>query len=678
MANLYDKAGLVNIPVGYQQGFLYNIKPEDNTLGFRFNRDSAATLVNSKGLIEQVGYFGPELVKNGNFSELGSELVTNGDFVTDSDWTKGTGWTISNGKANCDGSQTSQTTLQSVSNLALGSGNLFKITFNISNYLSGEIDLITLVGTGGPEIIDINSNGSYTAYSFGASTGDAKIQIIANSDFIGSIDNVSVKQVDPNNYWILAGSNVSISNNKLNFVNATTNSEFAQQIIVAPIGNTYKITLEVSNLGSGESIKIRHPFQDTTINTNGFHAIYGVGDLANIFRITPNSTTATFSVTNISVIEVKGDKPRIDYTDSLTSPSFLLEPQSTNLLTFSENLKNYENSNTVCTSNYAISPDGTKNATRVDFTASSTNALGVNGAVNNGETITQSVFVKYIDAQFVQLWFGSSGFGGGNTNFDLINGTTSNPSGSSSSMKKMGNGWWRISSTRTATSTASNTGIFKLVVVDSLTSSRFGDEANGSVLAFGGQYEQKSYATSYIPTAGSTVTRAQETCTGAGSASTFNSTEGVLYAEIAALADDGITRRFSISDGTNNNRVLIGFSSSNRFQFVVSDGGSVVVNQLITVSDITEFNKVAISYKLNDCVIWINGQEVGTDTSATMPSGLNTLNFNQGSATENFYGKTKGIYVFNEALTDDELQQLTGPEYNSFAALAAAYNYTVI
>ena len=42
------------------------------------------------------------------------------------------------------------------------------------------------------------------------------------------------------------------------------------------------------------------------------------------------------------------------------------------------------------------------------------------------------------------------------------------------------------------------------------------------------------------------------------------------------------------------------------------------------------------------------------------------------------HGKVKSIYAFNEALTDDELQQLTGPEYNSFAALAAAYNYTVI
>jgi hypothetical protein len=51
------------------------------------NRDSDATRVNSEGLIERVGYYG-------------SELITNGNFETDSDWNKGAGWSINNGKAN--------------------------------------------------------------------------------------------------------------------------------------------------------------------------------------------------------------------------------------------------------------------------------------------------------------------------------------------------------------------------------------------------------------------------------------------------------------------------------------------------------------------------------------------------------------------------------------------------
>ena len=245
MANLYNKAGLINIPVGYSDGFLYNIKPTDNTLGFKFDRPSSATRVNEKGLIEQVGYFGPELVQNGDFSELGPELVTNGDFATDSDWTKGTGWSISGGKANCDGSQTSQTTLESIPNLALGVGNLFKITFDISNYSSGQIDLITLVGTGGPEITNINANGSYTAYSFGESTGNSRIQIIANSDFVGSIDNVSVKQVDPNNYWY-ASAPWSITNQGA-FYDDTSGNRLDQSNLNLVQNKLYKLTFDIEN-----------------------------------------------------------------------------------------------------------------------------------------------------------------------------------------------------------------------------------------------------------------------------------------------------------------------------------------------------------------------------------------------------------------------------------------------
>ncbi len=655
MANLYDKAGLVNIPVGYQDGFLYNIKPEDNTLGFRFNRDSAATRVNKEGLIEQVGYFGPELVQNGNFSELGPELVTNGDFATDSDWTKGAGWSISGGSANCDGTQTSQTTLESTV-LALGVGNLFKITFDISNYSSGQIDLITLVGTGGPEITNINANGSYTAYSFGPSGSDNRIQIIANSDFIGSIDNVSVKQVDPNDYWNL-GTGWSFGDDKAVFTSGTSGILFQSNIVET--GKLYKLTFDVIRTsGFITSVFLGGVSNNTDINESGSYIYYITSINQDVLGFNADSTF-NGSITNISVTEVLGDKPRIDYTDSLTSPSFLLEPQSTNLVTFSEDLTggSLKFATATANTNETRDPGGKNNATKFEVTQSGSDSYVRTGYTAAVTDFSCFIYLKGKKGQKFQFFAARDNYA------ELNPGVSGVCTGE----------WQKVSFSGTFSTTSST------VIIGLEFGQSTDDSVKGQVYyAWGCQLEALSYPTSYIPTAGSTVTRAQETCNGAGNASTFNSTEGVLYAEIAALADDGITRRFSISDGTNNNRVLIGFSSSNRFQFVVSDGGSVVVNQLITVSDITEFNKVAISYKLNDCVIWINGQEVGTDTSATMPSGLNTLNFNQGSATENFYGKTKGIYVFNEALTDDELQQLTGPEYNSFAALAAAYNYTVI
>ena len=52
---------------------------------------------------------------------------------------------------------------------------------------------------------------------------------------------------------------------------------------------------------------------------------------------------------------------------------------------------------------------------------------------------------------------------------------------------------------------------------------------------WGSQLEQQSYATSYIPTNGATNTRLQDIATNSGNSTLINSTEGVLYAEIASF-----------------------------------------------------------------------------------------------------------------------------------------------
>ena len=90
-----------------------------------------------------------------------------------------------------------------------------------------------------------------------------------------------------------------------------------------------------------------------------------------------------------------------------------------------------------------------------------------------------------------------------------------------------------------------------------------GDNTSG-VYFFGLQVEALPYATSYIPTlTGSTVTRATETLNGSGNSTLINSTEGVLYAEIATLSeeDKAVGSQIAISDGTTDKRVLI-FSSA--------------------------------------------------------------------------------------------------------------------
>ena len=77
-------------------------------------------------------------------------------------------------------------------------------------------------------------------------------------------------------------------------------------------------------------------------------------------------------------------------------------------------------------------------------------------------------------------------------------------------------------------------------------------------------------------------------------------------------------------------------------------------------TNVLQFNKMCIKYKNNDCSVFINGVKVHEDNSATIPSNLNTLimaGFTNG--TYAFQGNLKSLAVFKEALTDEELAQIT-------------------
>ena len=111
------------------------------------------------------------------------ELVVNGDFATDSDWIKGTGWTISGGTANCDGTQTSNTRLEQ--NSVFPSGKIYEIQLEVTSYTSG----ILKVSLHSVWSANITSVGTYT-FLIDAITDWLRIDGDAN--FVGSIDNVSV------------------------------------------------------------------------------------------------------------------------------------------------------------------------------------------------------------------------------------------------------------------------------------------------------------------------------------------------------------------------------------------------------------------------------------------------------------------------------------------------------
>ena len=128
---------------------------------------------------------GVQEVSNGSFSQEGSEEITNGDFENGSTGWALNGWTISNGKANCNG--ITANLIQS----NVGSANkTFKLVFTISNYISGKV-IPSFVGLSN-ESLEYNANGTYTTYI--SSLTDLRFVFYGNL-FNGSIDNVSVREV---------------------------------------------------------------------------------------------------------------------------------------------------------------------------------------------------------------------------------------------------------------------------------------------------------------------------------------------------------------------------------------------------------------------------------------------------------------------------------------------------
>ena len=127
------------------------------------------------------------------------------------------------------------------------------------------------------------------------------------------------------------------------------------------------------------------------------------------------------------------------------------------------------------------------------------------------------------------------------------------------------------------------------------------------------------------------------------------------------MANDGTNREISISDGTTGSRITIRYRpTSGQIQAAVVSGGTTQAIITKTGLTTTNFAKVALKYSQNDFALWINGIEVGTDTSGLTPTGLNKLSFNIGiDGFNNFFGKTKCVAVWKEALTDTELQELT-------------------
>jgi hypothetical protein len=354
---------------------------------------------------------------------------------------------------------------------------------------------------------------------------------------------------------------------------------------------------------------------------------YGVGVLNSIKPAIPvgdgdfdfaRTSTATRVNEDYLIETVAANIPRLDYTNGVAQ--ILVEPESTNLVTYSEDFSQWSIvNNVVVTDNFTISPDGTQNASKLVFDGTASGRIEL--SVTASGTNTQSVYLK-TESGTQNVSIGADA--ADTTEFTITD------------------KWVRYTHTGTGSSP-------RILCNDVAT-----------IYVYGAQLEDLSYATSYIPTSGSSVTRATETLNNAGNSDLFNNTAGTLYCEIAALNNDGVRRDISFSNGNTSNVVRISFHSvSNTIRAQIRAGNVVVASLSYVVPDAKDFYKVALSFDANRARLFVDGVEVGLDTSVTTPSGLNTLDFNAGGTSGPFYGKCKTVAVFKEALSESEMACLT-------------------
>jgi hypothetical protein len=181
---------------------------------------------------------------------------------------------------------------------------------------------------------------------------------------------------------------------------------------------------------------------------------------------------------------------------------------------------------------------------------------------------------------------------------------------------------------------------------------------------YGWQIEAGSYSTSYIPNHGESggVTRAADLCYKMGASDVIGQTEGTLFYDWVMNHESPNTSEdlytLTMSDGTGNKMIGVNNYNNTLVVFIKDTTTQFYDNSYTSGADGARI-KLAIGYANNDIALYINGAQIATDSSATIPTlsqvRLNT--FWNGNLAD--FSSVKQLALFNERLTNEELATLT-------------------
>jgi len=552
--NLLDSASLIVTPNGYKESKLYSVIPSDISVDMDVVRATRATRVNSDGLIENVPY----------------NIFTRSEEFENATWTKQRASILTNNIIAPNGTLTGE-------NLVANNG----VTYSYIGASGVNIVCNSMLQSATIQTISfyLKYNGlNRIRVMYGGATtmvGNIYVEVDLQS---GTITDTSYGAVasngfieDAGNGWYRVGFNAVLSL-------STTNNRFG--------------------VGLGDSTKT---------NGNGSDGVYIWG--AQLVFGTQAKTYLPVS-TGFNI-------PRLDYTNS-SCPSILIEPQRTNLLTYSEDFSQaYWNKQggaaTIILPNVEISPDGNLNADKL-YTDTSGSVRGVfttNHALN---TYTFSIFAKKGGKNFLFFYvIGSSATSGCWFNLDLGSIGTVGSAWSDAVIQNYGNGWYRCSATVTITNASNWLYYFFSDVDNSVDVTTNGTDG---IFIWGAQLEVGESATSYIPTtSSSTVTRNADVISKTAANNLIGQTEGSVYLEF--FYPSNITTNIELFNlwnalGSYIIRSRINSAGTDSFSTIYSGNGGLLHPTFSLIPN--TLNKIVIiyDYSINTSKVFHNGVLIGS------------------------------------------------------------------
>lgn len=356
--------------------------------------------------------------------------------------------------------------------------------------------------------------------------------------------------------------------------------------------------------------------------------------------------------------------PRFDYDPVTLAPrGLLVEEQRTNLLTYSEQFDNaaWVKTRASVTANATTAPDGTASADKlIEDTANNTHTASQTLTIATATSYTYSTYLKAAERTFARVLVGDTG-GNNAVRVDVNLSTGAVSSGVngtgwtliSATATAVGNGWYRV--TVAGTGAAATTGTVITYLASALGTITYTGDGTSGIFVWGSLLEVGSFATSYIPTVASQVTRTADTATitGQNFSQWYNQSEGTLVAEwllthanatgryIAQVNSPTVAQGISLwvnSDGLNT-RAWVGATS------VIAGNASSSTP-----------NKVAFGYRATDNAVSLNGA-AAVASSATGPTDGNF--FLIGSSGGGINGHIRRITYYPTRLSNAQLQALT-------------------